>query len=48
MDLLEASDSGFGRMEAVSHPAILAATPARLVRLSVPLGNDAAAWVSED
>ena len=44
VDLLQASDSGFGRMEAVAHPAILSATPARLVLPSVKLGTHPAAW----
>jgi hypothetical protein len=43
-DLLEASDSGFGRIRAVRHAAVLAATPARWDRPTVPLGTHAPAW----
>lgn len=43
-DLLETSDSGFGRMTAVRHAGLLAATPARWSRPAVPLGTHAAAW----
>jgi crotonobetainyl-CoA:carnitine CoA-transferase CaiB-like acyl-CoA transferase len=46
LDLLEASDSGFGRMEAIRPPALLSETPARLVRPSVPLGTHAPAWAA--
>ncbi|MGA0608802.1 CoA transferase [Caldimonas sp. KR1-144] len=45
-DLLEESDSGFGRLAAVRHAGGLAATPARWVRPSVPLGTDASRWLS--
>lgn len=43
-DLQEASASGFGRLRAVRHAAILADTPARWDRPSVPLGAHPAAW----
>lgn len=43
-DLLEASDSGFGRMEAVRHAARLAATPPAYARAAVALGSHAPAW----
>jgi crotonobetainyl-CoA:carnitine CoA-transferase CaiB-like acyl-CoA transferase len=43
-DLLEVSESGFGRMTAVRHAGLLSATPARFDRPSVPLGHDAAEW----
>ncbi len=41
---LEPSDSGFGRMEAIRHPALLSDTPAILVLPSVQLGTHAAVW----
>ncbi len=44
IDLLEPSASGFGLMEAIRHPAILSATPARYLRPSVPPGTDLAQW----
>lgn len=43
-DLLEESDSGFGRLSAVRHSAVLTATPARWSRPTVPLGTHPAAW----
>jgi crotonobetainyl-CoA:carnitine CoA-transferase CaiB-like acyl-CoA transferase len=43
-DLLEDTQSGFGRLTAVRHAARLAETPARWDRPSVPLGTDAPAW----
>jgi crotonobetainyl-CoA:carnitine CoA-transferase CaiB-like acyl-CoA transferase len=43
-DLLEESDSGFGRMQAVRHAAILADTPARWALPAKPSGSYAAAW----
>lgn len=43
-DLMETSESGWGRMNAVRHAAMLPATPARWIRPSVPLGGHAAAW----
>ncbi|RMI27225.1 CoA transferase [Pseudoroseomonas wenyumeiae] len=44
LDLLEETDSGFGRLSAVRHAARLEATPAFFARPSVPLGTDAAQW----
>jgi len=41
---LEESDSGFGRLRAVRHAAILSATPARWTRPSVPLDTHPPAW----
>ena len=41
---LEESASGFGRMTAVRHGAILSETPAHWALPSVPLGSHAAAW----
>ncbi|MBV8427188.1 MAG: CoA transferase [Hyphomicrobiales bacterium] len=43
-DCLEETPSRFGRLRAVRHAAILAETPARWERPSVPLGSDAPAW----
>ncbi|MBO1075091.1 CoA transferase [Roseomonas marmotae] len=43
-DLLEESDSGFGRLSAVRHAARMEATPAFFARPSVPLGTDAPEW----
>jgi crotonobetainyl-CoA:carnitine CoA-transferase CaiB-like acyl-CoA transferase len=45
VDLLEESQSGFGRMEAIQHPALLSGTPARWVLPSVKLGTHRAEWV---
>ena len=42
---LEVSDSGFGRVRAVRHAALLSATPARWVLPSVPLGTHPPAWL---
>jgi crotonobetainyl-CoA:carnitine CoA-transferase CaiB-like acyl-CoA transferase len=44
-DLMETSDSGWGRLHAVRHSAELSATPARWHRPSMPLGTHPAAWV---
>jgi len=44
LDLLEESDSGFGRLTAVRHAGMLEATPAFFARPSVPLGSDAPEW----
>jgi crotonobetainyl-CoA:carnitine CoA-transferase CaiB-like acyl-CoA transferase len=44
-DLMETSDSGWGRLHAVRHAAELSATPARWDRPSMPLGTHQAAWV---
>lgn len=43
-DLLEESDSGFGRMQAVRHAAVLAETPMRWELPARPLGSYAPAW----
>ncbi|WP_211860444.1 CoA transferase [Neoroseomonas soli] len=43
---LEESASGFGRMTAVRHSAILSETPAHWARPAVPLGSHAAAWAA--
>jgi crotonobetainyl-CoA:carnitine CoA-transferase CaiB-like acyl-CoA transferase len=43
-DYLEESDSGFGRLSAVRHPAALSETPPRWARPSVPLGTHAPVW----
>jgi len=43
-DCLEESDSGFGRLSAVRHPATMSQTPPRWTRPSVPLGTHAPVW----
>jgi hypothetical protein len=43
-DRLEESASGFGRLTAVSHAAIMAETPPAWVRPSVPLGSHPPQW----
>jgi hypothetical protein len=43
-DRLEEIDSGFGRITTVRHAAMMAETPPRWERPSVPLGTHAAAW----
>ena len=43
-DLMEESDSGFGRLRAVSHAARMAETPPRWERPCEPLGTHPAAW----
>jgi crotonobetainyl-CoA:carnitine CoA-transferase CaiB-like acyl-CoA transferase len=43
-DRLEESSSGFGRLTAVRHAAMLEETPARWVRPSVPVGTHPPAW----
>jgi crotonobetainyl-CoA:carnitine CoA-transferase CaiB-like acyl-CoA transferase len=43
-DLLEDSDSGFGRLTAVRHAGMLSETPPRWSRPSVPLGTHPPAW----
>jgi crotonobetainyl-CoA:carnitine CoA-transferase CaiB-like acyl-CoA transferase len=43
-DCLEESDSGFGRLTAVRHSAVLSETPTRWARPSVPLGSNAPVW----
>ncbi len=47
-DLLEESATPFGAMRAVRHAAQLAATPARWLRPSVPLGTHAPVWPDAD
>jgi crotonobetainyl-CoA:carnitine CoA-transferase CaiB-like acyl-CoA transferase len=41
---IEDTPSGFGRLSAVRHAAVLAATPAAWARPAVPLGHDPASW----
>ena len=48
LDCLEESDSGFGRLSAVRHPARLSETPAHWVRPSVPLGTHPPVWPRGD
>ena len=43
-DLMQESESGFGRLTAVRHAAQLAETPAAWVRPSMPLGSHPPAW----
>lgn len=43
-DCLEESESGFGRLSAVRHPAAMTETPPRWVRPSVPLGTHDPVW----
>jgi hypothetical protein len=43
-DLMEESDSGFGRLRAVRHSARMAETPPRWDRPCEPLGTHPAAW----
>jgi crotonobetainyl-CoA:carnitine CoA-transferase CaiB-like acyl-CoA transferase len=43
-DCLEESDSGFGRLSAVRHPATMSETPPHWARPSVPLGTHAPVW----
>jgi len=45
-DLMEASDSGFGRLLAVRHAGRLSSTPPRWERPSMPLGSDAPRWIT--
>ncbi|MET0671696.1 MAG: CoA transferase [Xanthobacteraceae bacterium] len=45
-DRLYDSHSGFGRLTAVRHSAVMSETPPRWERPSVPLGTDPAAWPS--
>ncbi len=44
-DLLYEAESGFGPVRAVRHAALLADTPARWDRPTVPLGTNPPAWV---
>jgi crotonobetainyl-CoA:carnitine CoA-transferase CaiB-like acyl-CoA transferase len=43
-DCLEETASGFGRLTAVRHSAVMSETPPRWVRPSVPLGTNAPVW----
>jgi crotonobetainyl-CoA:carnitine CoA-transferase CaiB-like acyl-CoA transferase len=43
-DCLEETSSGFGRLTAVRHAAVMAETPPHWTRPSVPLGTHAPAW----
>jgi len=43
-DCLEETASGFGRLTAVRHAAVMSETPPRWTRPSVPLGTHAPAW----
>lgn len=43
-DLLEATDSGFGRMTGVRHAGLMSESPVRFARPSMPLGSHPAAW----
>ena len=43
-DCLEDTPSGFGRLTAVRHAAVMSETPARWARPSVPLGTHPPAW----
>ncbi len=43
-DLMDISDSGWGRLHAVRHAAVLPATPVRWDLSSVPLGTHPAVW----
>jgi crotonobetainyl-CoA:carnitine CoA-transferase CaiB-like acyl-CoA transferase len=43
-DLMEDSESGFGRLTAVRNSAVMSETPTRWVRPSMPLGSHAAEW----
>jgi crotonobetainyl-CoA:carnitine CoA-transferase CaiB-like acyl-CoA transferase len=43
-DLLEDSESGFGRLSAVRHPALLSHTPPAWTRPAVPLGTHPPRW----
>jgi crotonobetainyl-CoA:carnitine CoA-transferase CaiB-like acyl-CoA transferase len=45
-DLMEESDSGFGRLLAVRHAGHLSDTPPAWARPSVPLGTDAPRWIT--
>jgi len=46
-DLLEESESGFGRLTAVRHSAQLSETPARWIRPSVPLGTHSPSFTTK-
>ena len=45
-DLMEESDSGFGRLLAVRHAGLLSDTPPSWTRPSVPLGTDSHRWIT--
>jgi hypothetical protein len=45
-DLMEESESGFGRLLAVRHAGRLSETPPAWTRPSVPLGTDAPRWIT--
>jgi hypothetical protein len=45
-DAMEETESGFGRLSAVRHAALLPETPAFWARPSVPLGTHPAAWAA--
>jgi crotonobetainyl-CoA:carnitine CoA-transferase CaiB-like acyl-CoA transferase len=45
-DCIEETSSGFGRLTAVCHAAVMSETPPRWERPSVPLGTNSAAWPS--
>lgn len=47
-DVMEESDSGFGRLAAVRHAARLSATPARWQRPSMPPGTHPPRWPARD
>jgi hypothetical protein len=46
-DRLEDAASGFGRLTAVRHAAVMTETPPRWMRPSEPLGTHAPAWPQE-
>jgi crotonobetainyl-CoA:carnitine CoA-transferase CaiB-like acyl-CoA transferase len=43
-DCVEESESGFGRLTAVRHSAVMSETPTRWVRPTMPLGSHPPAW----
>ncbi len=43
-DLIEETESGFGRLRAMRHAALLSRTPTRWARPAVPLGTDPPVW----
>jgi crotonobetainyl-CoA:carnitine CoA-transferase CaiB-like acyl-CoA transferase len=45
LDCLDESDSGFGRLSAVRHPAAMSETPPHWSRPSVPLGTHPPSWI---
>lgn len=47
-DVLEDRWSGFGRLRAVRHAAVLSATPAQWARPAVPLGTDQPEWAADE